>query len=183
MYCPKVFKTVESRLNEFFVHYNGAFRRMFPGVYPATTINLGPRVITFEHFDRANLAYAWIAITSLGNYDYKKGGHIVLRSLGIIIEFPPGCTILFPSSVVQHCNTEVAENETRLSITQYISGSLIRWVEYGFRSQTQFFEEDEERANELWAQRDTAWVRAISLFSKHDELAEDQAAAFGYELE
>ena len=151
-----------------------------PGVYPAATINLGPRVITVDHFDSANLPYAWIAITSLGNYNPKTGGHIILRTLGIAIEFPPGSTILFPSAVIQHANVPVLPHEKRASITQYVAGSLIRWIDYDYQSQKQFAAKKPEEWKKVQRGRKKAWERAVSLFSKLDELREDHRAVYGH---
>ncbi len=171
-YCPKAYKAIEKKLNDFFLHYDGTssrrrptFKPLLPGVYPAATVNIGPQVITVPHFDRANLPWAWIAITSLGNFDYTKGGHIVLESLGIIIQFPPHRTILFPSAVILHSNIDIGPDEHRLSITQYVSGSLIRWIDYGFQDEDGFQKNGGESAKEKWAKRGTAW-RAHFAFSQ-----------------
>lgn len=37
------------------------------------------------------------AITTLSDYDPKAGGHLVLWDLKLVIEFPPGSTILILS--------------------------------------------------------------------------------------
>lgn len=178
MYCPKLFAHMQKTMNDLFVHYQDAFSRVLPAVYPAATINLGPQVITTEHYDSANLAVGWIAITSLGDFDYKKGGHLILRNLGVVVEFPPGCTVLFPSAVVQHGNVPIQEGETRMSITQYASGSLFRWVDYGFCDEETFFRREPERAAEMWANRKQAWRESLSLYSKVDELYDDLISTF-----
>ncbi|KAI0316284.1 hypothetical protein OF83DRAFT_1060603, partial [Amylostereum chailletii] len=72
-------------------------------VYPACTFNLGKKVATFVHKDNLNLPYGWCAVTALGEYDFEMGGHLYLRDLNILLEFPPGCTIFLPSAVVAHC--------------------------------------------------------------------------------
>lgn len=156
-----------------FERYSPSLHRMLSGLYPATTINLGPRVITVEHFDSANFAPAWIAVTSLGNFDYKKGGHMILRSLGVVVEFPSGTTVLFPSSVLQHGNVPIQEGETRMSVTQYASGGLFRWVDYGFRDEKRFWAESREDAKKVWANRPYAYRESLKLYSKIDSLYDD----------
>ncbi|KAJ3886728.1 hypothetical protein GG344DRAFT_69418 [Lentinula edodes] len=41
------------------------------------------------------------------------GGHLVLWDLGLVIRFPPGSTILFPSSLITHSTIPIQEGETR----------------------------------------------------------------------
>lgn len=74
-----------------------------------------------------NLAFGWCAITALGDYDPTLGGHLVLWDLGIIIEFPPGSTILIPSACIKHSNISIQPHETRYSIVQYAAGDLFKW--------------------------------------------------------
>ena len=96
------------------------------------TFNFGPQVCTFPHKDLKNLSWGWCSVTSLGNYSYTRGGHLVLWDLKIAIEFPPHSTIFIPSAIVEHSNTEIASTETRMSITMYNSAGLFRWIAYGF---------------------------------------------------
>lgn len=151
---------------------------MIPGVYPATSINVGPQVVTVEHFDSANLSNAWLALTSLGTFDYTKGGHLIMRSLGVVIQFPPGCTILFPSSVVQHGNVPVQPGEKRMSITQYVSGHLIRWIDYGFRDEEKYLRYGGKQAKEVFKRRPVAWQDSIKKYSKYYELYDDIMSTF-----
>ena len=87
-------------------------------VFPATTFNLGPKVETVEHYDSKNKAEGWIVVTALGEFDPKTGGHLIMRELGLVVQFPPGSTILFPSAIVRHGNIPVQPHETRASFTQ-----------------------------------------------------------------
>jgi hypothetical protein len=99
------------------------------------------------------------------------GGHLVLRDLGIVVEFPPGSTILIPSALITHYNTPVRPNETRFSIVQYAAGGLFRWVENGFKT---------DAAWEAGASKDEAearkshdgqrWRGALSAFTSLREL-------------
>ena len=108
-----------------------AFKR---SVFAATTYNLGPHTACFPHKDFYNLSFGMCAITALGNFDPKKGGHLVLWECGMVIEFPPGASILIPSAAITHSNVKVREGENRYSFTQYTAGGLFRWVENGFRT-------------------------------------------------
>lgn len=112
-----------------------SLRRVFQGsVFSSSTYNLGPQTVCYRHADFANLPFGWCGITSFGSYDYTKGGHLVLWDCHLVIEFPPGSTILIPSAVVSHSNTPIKKDESRYSFTQYTSGGLFRWVDQGFRT-------------------------------------------------
>ncbi|KAJ8079177.1 hypothetical protein PM082_021677 [Marasmius tenuissimus] len=107
-------------------------------VFAAFTINFGPRTVCLPHRDSSNLALGWCAITALGNYDYRKGGHLVLWDLGMVIEFPPGCTIYIPSALICHFNTAIATDEERFSFTCYSADGLFRWVDHGFQKEGEY---------------------------------------------
>ncbi|KIJ65753.1 hypothetical protein HYDPIDRAFT_64722, partial [Hydnomerulius pinastri MD-312] len=85
------------------------------------------------HLDSANVSHGWCSIWAGGKFDPKKGGHMVLFDLKLVVEFPSGSTVLIPSSTVSHGNVPIADGETQVSFTQYCAGGLIRWVQHGFR--------------------------------------------------
>ncbi|KAL0567739.1 hypothetical protein V5O48_014252, partial [Marasmius crinis-equi] len=91
-------------------------------VFACATINFGPQTCTFKHRDVQNLPHGWCAVTAMGSFDHRKGGHLVLWDLGTALEFPPGSTILLPSATLLHSNIPVGPNETRTSYTQYSAG-------------------------------------------------------------
>jgi hypothetical protein len=72
--------------------------------WAAASFNLGPQTVCLRHVDSKNLPVGWCAVTALGNFDYRKGGHLVLWELKLVIEFPAGSTILIPSAIIQHSN-------------------------------------------------------------------------------
>ncbi|KAJ3805399.1 hypothetical protein F5876DRAFT_81816 [Lentinula aff. lateritia] len=75
----------------------------FPGTpYAALTVNAGPQSYLPPHKDPDNVVHGWCADTALGKFDPNKGGHLVLWDFGLVIWFPPGSTILFPSSLITH---------------------------------------------------------------------------------
>ncbi|KAF8194572.1 hypothetical protein BJ912DRAFT_847793 [Pholiota molesta] len=109
----------------------------FPNIsiFSACTFNLGPTTATKVHTDSANVAYGICAITALGDFDPTLGGHIILFDLGLVIQFPPGSTVLIPSALFRHGNTPIiGSNVTRQSFTQYCAGGIFRWVQYGFQT-------------------------------------------------
>ncbi|KAI0039143.1 hypothetical protein FA95DRAFT_1456579, partial [Auriscalpium vulgare] len=115
---------------------DASLTKAFEGsVFPTATFNFGPQAQTKPHRDNKNIPYGWCAITALGNFDHAKGGHLILWELKLVIEFPPGSTILIPSAILTHSNTPIQDGETRQSFTQYCAGDLVRWQAYGYRTE------------------------------------------------
>ncbi|RPD67975.1 hypothetical protein L226DRAFT_548703 [Lentinus tigrinus ALCF2SS1-7] len=112
-----------------------SLRRNFPNnAFAGVTFNLGPRTVTYPHLDQANLATGMCCVTALGDFDYRRGGHLILWDLGLVIQVPPGATYLIPSAILVHSNVDIGEKETRMSITQYSAGHLFSWVRGGMTS-------------------------------------------------
>ncbi|KAF9472584.1 hypothetical protein BDN70DRAFT_762895, partial [Pholiota conissans] len=135
-YFPKVYQHYWTHLGLLYGRLP-TLRANFPNIsiYPACTFNLGPTTATHDHNDSANVASGICAITALGNFDHKLGGHLILFDLGLVITFPAGSTVLIPSALFRHGNTPiVGDGAIRMSFTQYCSGGLFRWVQYGFRT-------------------------------------------------
>lgn len=172
-----MFRYYEHKLAHFFTSHNGhapQFRRIFvDSIFPAATFNFGPRVITVEHYDTQNKANGWIAVTALGHFDATKGGHIILRDFGVIVEFPAGSTILFPSSIIRHGNIPIRHGETRMSFTQYAAGNLFQWVDAGYRLENEICRKE---YIELQHRKVTAWQDQLQLYSYYHELKQDLAS-------
>ncbi|KAF9062497.1 hypothetical protein BDP27DRAFT_1147612, partial [Rhodocollybia butyracea] len=96
-------------------------------VFAATTVNFGPQTCMPPHLDAGNTAHGWCTDTAGGDFDPEKGGHLVLWNLKLVIRFPPGSTILFPSALITHSNIPISPHETRYSVVQYSAGGLFRW--------------------------------------------------------
>ncbi|KAJ3966393.1 hypothetical protein EV361DRAFT_774759, partial [Lentinula raphanica] len=88
-------------------------------------------VRTFKHRDFLNWPFGWCAITALGNFNPSRSGQLILWELKLVIDFPHAATVLIPSAVITHSNTPLAEEDTRMSFTQYTAGPIFRWVENG----------------------------------------------------
>ncbi|KAJ3546784.1 hypothetical protein NM688_g5476 [Phlebia brevispora] len=144
-FAPKVYRQYGAMQDALHAHHPLLVQNFNNSVFPAATYNLGPQTVTRGHTDSKNLAYGWCALTALGTYDPTKGGHLVLFQLGLIIEFPPGSTILIPSAVLRHGNAPVQPGEERMSFAQYAAGALFQWVKAGFRTLKVLEVEDPER--------------------------------------
>ncbi|KAI0696222.1 hypothetical protein C8T65DRAFT_710654 [Cerioporus squamosus] len=160
----------------FYESYILCLRREHPGlhfnfnrnVFAAATFNLGPRSVARVHTDDKNYAPGWCAIMALGDFDPKKGGHMVLWELKLVIEFPPGSVMYIPSAILSHSNTTIGEGEKRMSFTQFTAGGLFRWVDCGLQTQKTFFANGGQH-EKTGTQR---WTEAIGRYSTLDSLME-----------
>ncbi|KZP28311.1 hypothetical protein FIBSPDRAFT_668895, partial [Athelia psychrophila] len=132
-YSPKLYARYCDYLGRLRQHDPSLAWNFPQSVFPVTTVNFGPEAACYDHLDFGNAAAGWCAITAAGSYDPKLGGHLIIFDINKIIEFPPGSTILLPSSVMRHGNTPIQEGETRVGITQYAAGALFRYVDHGFK--------------------------------------------------
>jgi hypothetical protein len=140
-------------------------------VFPTATINFGPRSVCFDHLDYSNYAPGWCPITSLGPFDPKKGGHLVLFDIGRAIEFPPGSLILIPSALMRHGNTPIQEGEMRMGFTQYAPGAIFRYVEGGCQRMNKM---DNATKARMDAAAPGRFEAMLGLYSKVDELEKDR---------
>ncbi|KAJ7148077.1 hypothetical protein C8R43DRAFT_889161 [Mycena crocata] len=181
IYAPKLYKYYCRILKALFEHHPELIQLFSNSIFPSATFNCGPDAVTFDHCDvDTNLAHGFCGVTSGGNFNHKRGGHMYLKQLRLVIEFPSGASMLIPSGCINHGNTPIAADETRHSMTQYAAGGLFRWAAYGFQTSkallaTEGGREAKERFDGVPGAR---WSWAINLFSKIDELEGDRAAEF-----
>ncbi|KAJ7024972.1 hypothetical protein C8F04DRAFT_968364 [Mycena alexandri] len=141
-------------------------------VFASATFNLGPHAWTFKHRDILNLPFGWCPVTAFGDFDPTKGGHLVLWDLKLVIEFPPGSTILIPSATLAHSNIPVAKTEYRASFTQYSAGGLFRYVDNDFMTEEELAKSNPETYRENLASKEARWEMGVGLWSTLDELVE-----------
>ncbi|KAJ4477734.1 hypothetical protein C8J55DRAFT_430599 [Lentinula edodes] len=146
-------------------------RRNFENsVYLGMTVNFGPSTWTHIHTDSKNDVRIPCAITTGGRFNHKAGGHLILWDFKLILEFPPGATILLPSALIRHSNLPVAAGETRISVTQYSAGGVRRWLEYGGRTEDEFRQQDPEGFARAWAKRRENYKEGMGLFCTLEQL-------------
>ena len=128
------------------------------------------RAASYPHRDYGNLAWGWCSITALGDFDPDVGGHLVLWESGLILRFPPGSTILIPSSIVTHSNTAIKPEEVRHSLVLYSAAGLFQWVYNDFRTDAQAdnasneWEKQKRKANQK-----ERWKQGINMWSTLEE--------------
>ncbi|TRM60905.1 hypothetical protein BD626DRAFT_406758 [Schizophyllum amplum] len=146
--------------------------RNFPrSPWSCTTFNFGPRTATFPHRDFGNLSFGICAITALGRFNPDRGGHLVLKELRIVIRFPAGSTVLIPSALLTHANTDIAPDERRMSVTQYSAGALFRWVAQGCQLSSDYYKgfTKSEKAKAV-KEAGTAWRTGRAMLLTMEEL-------------
>ncbi|KAG6849243.1 hypothetical protein H0H93_010125 [Arthromyces matolae] len=141
-------------------------RRIFPrSIFPSATFNFGPNVWTYRHRDVMNCPFGWCAVQALGHFDAKKGGHLILWDLGLVVEFPAGSLILLPSACFSHSNVPVQSGDVRASFTQYCGGGLFRYVDHGFRTEKKHRADDLADYEKFCETKPDRWKMGLGLFS------------------
>ncbi|KAJ3499198.1 hypothetical protein NMY22_g19534 [Coprinellus aureogranulatus] len=169
-FAPRLYQYQHQHIQSLLKHDPTLVPNFRRSAFSACAFNFGPQVVTFPHTDCMNLAFGWCAVTALGDFDYRKGGHLALVEAQMVIEFPPGTTILLPSATVTHANTPVQPGETRLSFTQYVSGALFRYVDNGFRTKATFEKEDPEGYAAMMEENAARWKMGLGLWDTLEEL-------------
>lgn len=143
--------------------------------FAAMTVNFGPQTVCRSHRDLKNLAYGLCAIMVLGDFDYKRGGHLILHEFKLVVEMRPGDIIFIPSAVVTHENVPIAPGETRQSLVFYSAGGLFRWTAAGCRThKTWANAKDSAAYKQHQKDGEARWKAGWNLFSKVP-LPEEQA--------
>ncbi|KAJ7860814.1 hypothetical protein B0H14DRAFT_2350433 [Mycena olivaceomarginata] len=107
------------------------------------------------------------AVTSLGTYDHRKGGHIMFLDDDEMVEMPPGTTVLFPAGTKSYNFAAVGKHEQRYLFRQFCSAGVLRWVEKGGRSDKQFDDEAALENQDAWDEmRRHRGQTSLKLFSK-----------------
>ncbi|KAJ7046199.1 hypothetical protein C8F04DRAFT_1248454 [Mycena alexandri] len=179
LYAPKLYNYYCQILRALFEHHPDLIHTFDNSVLPAVTFNCGDAV-AFDHCDFLNLVHGLCPVTSAGHFNHKLGGHIYLKQMRLVIEFPSGATVIIPSGCVDHGNTPIQPGETRFSITQFAAGGLFRWVEYGFQTAKSLMAQvgGQARRDAFDGVPGSRWRWALGLFSKVDELAADRSLVF-----
>ena len=171
-WAPRLYSYYVSHLGPLFKTYPDLQRNFINSVFACATFNFGPTTCCFDHVDMGNLPFGLCAITTLGNFNPILGGHLVLWDLRIVIEFPPGSTILIPSGSVRHSNIAICPGEERYSFTQYTTGGLFRWVDHGYQTEKSYkkgWSKVRKDAEEVANQQ--RWIQGVGMFSTIAELA------------
>jgi hypothetical protein len=100
--------------------------------FASYTLNVGDKCICNVHVDALNLSTGLCLVIPLGNFDPRKGGHLILHELRLFLELPPGSIVLFPSAIISHENVTISDGESRRAFTGFTPAFMFQWAENGF---------------------------------------------------
>ncbi|TFK58750.1 hypothetical protein BDN72DRAFT_781649, partial [Pluteus cervinus] len=169
-WAPRLYQHYKERLLLLWEKYPHLHRIFRGSILPTTAFNFGPRVCTRPHRDHLNCPYGWCVVQSFGSFDSTKGGHLILWEAKLVIEFPANSFIFLPSAVMTHSNLPVVETETRISITHYCPGALLRFVDSGMRTDKDFQMQDPVGFKQHLSDRKIRWSSCIELLPTIDDL-------------
>ena len=121
---PKMYKYYCDTLGQLYEQDEELERLFLDSVWAAMSFNFGPATWCYRHKDWGNLAFGVCVITSAGNFDSTCGGHLILWDCRLVIECPPGASIIIPWAVISHLNATIQPHKTWYSFTQYAAGGL-----------------------------------------------------------
>jgi hypothetical protein len=172
LWSPDVYDEVHSALTQICNRDAKLKKNWDSNAYPCAAFNFGPEVRCKPHKDSGNSPKTLCAIQAVGCYDAAKGGHLYIRELQLLIQFPAGSTILIPSALLTHANTPVAKGEVRLSFTQFVPGGLFRYVDNGFKTEKQLKRKSRREYREKVAEKAGRWRRDMGVIPTLKELRE-----------
>ncbi|KAJ7082459.1 hypothetical protein B0H15DRAFT_803272 [Mycena belliarum] len=165
IWAPLIYKHYRDHDAALRTRYPNLRRNFVGSIFACAAFNFGPNAWTVKHRDVQNLAFGWCAVQSLGRFAPEHGGHLVLWDLMLVIEFPPGSTILLPSATISHSNlpVDVKAGEERASFTQYTPGALLRFIDNGFRTEAQFAKEDPAGYAQMCELKDSRCAAGVAI--------------------
>ncbi|KAJ3980561.1 hypothetical protein F5890DRAFT_1419370 [Lentinula detonsa] len=133
--------------------------------FASSSLNFS-HAVTTRHHDAHNLLFGECAVWNGGSFDYKKGGHLVIWDLKLVIEFPPGCIAFLPSAMFAHSNTSISKQDKRHSMTFFSASGLFRWRHNNYMSDKDFMAGASRAERQSWDEhRDNLWQTGLDLLS------------------
>ncbi|KAJ7591275.1 hypothetical protein C8J56DRAFT_781964, partial [Mycena floridula] len=172
LWFPDLYEYYQQHTSILFEHHPELKPNWPRSIYACCTVNFGGRVRCFRHRDPNNLAFGMCAVTALGKFNHKKGGHLVFDELKLVVEFPHGTTCWIPSASLTHSNIPVTEGEQRVSLTQYSAGPIFRYIHNGFRTQDALKVEDPALYALNMEENKTRWKMGLALLPTIDKYIE-----------
>ncbi|KAJ3739108.1 hypothetical protein DFH05DRAFT_1407988 [Lentinula detonsa] len=164
-YFPKLHSLYSNVLSDLCLS-NPHLRRNWPDCcFAASSLNF-EHAVTTRHRDFRNLLFGECAVWNGGLFDYKKGGHLIVWDLKLVVEFPPGCTAFLPSAMFAHSNTSISTNEKCHSMTFFSASGLFRWRHNNYMSDKDFMAGAPRAERLSWeGHRDALWSTGLDLLS------------------
>ncbi|KAK0432578.1 hypothetical protein EV421DRAFT_1742215 [Armillaria borealis] len=158
----KTFGYYTTYLRDLLLHDLTLVANWVQSIFTTATFNFGPHTLCFRHTDSGNLPFGWCAITALRRFNPRCGGHLVLWDLKLVIDFPPGSTILILSAILKHSNTTIScilPVVCSTGLTMGINAVEEYWASLG-----------EEELADAKKRRAERWSMGLQMFSTLEEL-------------
>ncbi|KAK6996432.1 hypothetical protein R3P38DRAFT_2365373, partial [Favolaschia claudopus] len=175
MYCALAYSTLQMQKSSFLYINPGAQYPCPASVFSAITIELGGPHFRTDHrgvpweYEPAS----WAILTAIGNYRPVNRGHIIFWDFGLVVQFPPGATILIPPGLIRYSFVKVAEHHTRYSILQWAGAGIQRFLDNDDRTDLQFATTTTKKEHEgREGRRRRDHLASIGMFPFVDELRE-----------
>ncbi|KAK7018524.1 hypothetical protein R3P38DRAFT_3200902 [Favolaschia claudopus] len=140
-FCPTAYDTLAEDKKDMLDRNPQAFFPCEASIFSAATLELGgPHFNIRDHKgDLRDLEPAgWNILTALGKYKSFHGGHVIFWQLGLVVQFPPGSSILLPAGLINYSFVKVDPDETRFSLLQWAGGGVRRFLDNGGRLDMDF---------------------------------------------
>lgn len=135
------------------------YTQPFPNLpFTSFTLNVDRQCICLPHVDGSNLSFGLCLICPFGKFNHRKGGHLVLHDLHLILELSPGSIAFIPSALIIHSNLGIGHGETRHAITAYTPANIFRWCLDGLQLSPNRSPEEQDRVGRM------RWKYGKSLF-------------------
>ncbi|KAJ7629777.1 hypothetical protein DFH06DRAFT_1005813 [Mycena polygramma] len=107
------------------------------------------------------------AVTVVGSWDHTKGGGILFDEDKGMVQLKPGATVLYPAGTKAVTFVAIAPHEKRYFFRQFVHAGVLRWVQKGGRSDTEFDNLASPTESAQWnALRNRRGRDSIKLFGK-----------------
>jgi hypothetical protein len=131
-YFPKMFEYYSEVLEDICALVPDCKRPLGDLPFFAVTLNVGEQSVCDIHVDGSNLAGGLCLASPFGSFDHKRGGHLILHELNLVLSLPSGSFVLFPSGLISHENIPIHPHEDRRVFTAFSPASAFQWKENGF---------------------------------------------------
>ena len=86
-FFPKLYREYVDNMSALLGEHPHLERAHPESIFAAASLNFG-RAVSFEHTDFGNKANGVCPIWCGGDFDFRKGGHLILRQIKLVVQFP-----------------------------------------------------------------------------------------------
>ena len=171
-FAPKIYRKYADKLQEMFERMPDLQRIVSKSVFPTASFDFRNGRPCHASDGQAG----WCSLTAGGDFDPHTGGHLFLPQARLIVEFPPGATVLIPSTLVYGI-VPVPRGQTRYTFAQYTPVDVVRYIDNGYRTRRDVFRETTSDLTRDDASKSLMRLQDdLKLLSCFDELHNDRVS-------